>query len=98
MADQILFDRLTYIDRLKRGGIDDAQARIHAEALDEALRESVATKRDLQELRVAAKHDIDQLRVATKHDLELAVRDMTIRTGGMLFLLGGFLVAIKYFG
>jgi hypothetical protein len=41
---------------------------------------------------------LQELRVATKHDLELAVRDMTIRTGGMLFLLGGFLVAIKHFG
>jgi hypothetical protein len=47
MADQILFDRLAYIDRLKRGGIDDNQARAHAEAMDGALRESVATKPDL---------------------------------------------------
>jgi hypothetical protein len=44
MTDQILFDRLTYIDRLKRGGIGDEQARAHAEAMDAALRESVATK------------------------------------------------------
>jgi hypothetical protein len=44
MADQILFDRLRFIDRLKRAGIDDNQARAHAEAMDEALHESVATK------------------------------------------------------
>jgi seryl-tRNA synthetase len=48
MADQILFDRLAYIDRLKRGGIDDNQARAHAEAMDAALRESVATTAQLQ--------------------------------------------------
>jgi hypothetical protein len=27
MADTILFDKLAYIDRLKRAGIDDNQAR-----------------------------------------------------------------------
>ena len=48
MADMILFDKLAYIDRLKRAGIDDNQARAHAEAMDDALRESVATKGDLR--------------------------------------------------
>jgi len=47
MADQILFDKLRFIDRLKSAGIDDNQARAHAEAMDEALRESVATKLDI---------------------------------------------------
>ena len=47
MADQILFDKLGFIDRLKRAGVDDNQARAHAEAMDEALRESVATKLDI---------------------------------------------------
>ena len=44
MADQLLFDKLAYIDRLKRAGIDEGQARAHAEAMDEALRETVATQ------------------------------------------------------
>ena len=48
MADTILFDRLTYIDRLKRAGVDDNQARAHAEAMDDALRESVVTKAELR--------------------------------------------------
>ena len=30
MADTILFDKLAYIDRLKRAGVDDSQARAHA--------------------------------------------------------------------
>jgi hypothetical protein len=47
MADPILFDKLRFIDRLKRAGIDDDQARAHAEAMDEVLRESVATKLDI---------------------------------------------------
>jgi hypothetical protein len=45
--DQILFDKLTYIDSLERPGISDDAARAHGEALDSALRESVATKADV---------------------------------------------------
>ena len=50
MSNQILFDKLVYIDRLKNAGLSEEQARAHAEAMHEALRESVATKRDLSEL------------------------------------------------
>jgi hypothetical protein len=83
MADQILFDKLAYIDKLKRAGIDETQARAHGEALDSALRESVATKNDVETLR---------------HDLQLAVRDLTIRTGGIAIVLFGALASIKFFG
>ena len=53
----ITFDRLTYLETLKASGIPEAQARAHAVALDEALRDSVATKGDLREseLRLEAK-------------------------------------------
>jgi len=50
VADTLLFDKLAYIDRLKRAGIDEAAARAHAEAMDDALRESVATKIDIRAL------------------------------------------------
>jgi hypothetical protein len=40
----LLFDKLAYKDRLTAAGIPEAQARAHAEAMDEALRESVVTK------------------------------------------------------
>lgn len=36
--------------------------------------------------------------LATKFDLELLKRDITIRLGGMIMALGGFLLAIKYLG
>jgi hypothetical protein len=83
MADQILFDKLAYIDKLKRAGIDETHARAHGEALDSVLRESVATKSDVETLR---------------HDLQLAVRDLTIRMGGVAIVLFGALVSIKFFG
>jgi hypothetical protein len=45
----ITFDRLTYIETLKSAGISDEQARAHTHALDDALRDTVATKNDLRE-------------------------------------------------
>jgi hypothetical protein len=90
MSDQILFDRLAYIDRLKRTRFDDDQARALADAMTEALRESVATKRDI----IALRTEITRL----ENKIELAVRDLTIRMGAMLVVLGGFLASIKFFG
>jgi hypothetical protein len=86
MPDTLLFDKLAYIDRLTKAGIDDAQARAHAEAMEEALRESVATRRDVIELRSDLTHAI-----------ELAVRDVKIWVGGMLVVLFTALVAVKFF-
>jgi hypothetical protein len=51
--------------------------------MEEALRESVATRTDIAELR---------------HQIQLAVRDMTIRVGGMLVVLFTALVAVRFFG
>jgi hypothetical protein len=84
---QILFDRLAYMDRLTRAGIGEELARAHAEAMDEALRESVATKADVR---------IEIARLENR--IDLAVRDMTIRIGGMLIVLFGAIASIKFFG
>ena len=46
----LLFDKLAYKDKLTASGVPEATARAHADALDEALREGVATKRDLRAL------------------------------------------------
>jgi hypothetical protein len=51
--------------------------------MEEALLESVATKSDITELR---------------HEIQLAVRDMTIRVGGMLIVLFTALDAVRFFG
>jgi hypothetical protein len=37
-------------------------------------------------------------RLATKHDLEIVVRDLTIRMGGIAILLFGALASIKFCG
>jgi len=93
MADQILFDRLRYIDRLTQAGVGAGDARAHADALEEALRDAVATKSDIAQFEQTTKSDIGRL----EQKIELAVRDMTIRTGGMMVALFAALGAIKYF-
>ena len=93
-SSEITFDKLVYIDRLKSAGIDEPQARAHAEALDQALRDSVATKHDLRELSVEMRKEIDRL----DSKIEVAVRDLTIRMGGIAIILFGALASIKFFG
>ena len=55
--------------------------------MDDAPRESVATKGDLP---------VQVTRLETK--IDLAVRDITIRTAGMLVALFAALASIKFFG
>ena len=47
----LTFDKLAFVDSLTKGGVPEDQARTHANALDTALRDTVATKADLAELR-----------------------------------------------
>ena len=56
------FDKLVYIDRLKAAGFAEPQARAMADALEQALREEVATKSDLAGLRAELKSDLGLLR------------------------------------
>lgn len=78
MPDTLLFDKLAYVDRLVKAGIDEAQARALSDALDEALKESVATKADIARL---------------EHKIDLLGRDLTIRMGAMFVALYGVVLA-----
>ena len=49
------------MDTLTRGGIPEDQARAQADALDAALRDSVATGADITSLKTALKADIAAL-------------------------------------
>ena len=49
MAQQILFDRTRYTDKLRESGVDEKTARAHGDALDGALREGVVTQSVLKE-------------------------------------------------
>ena len=87
----VTFDKLAYSEALKAGGFTHEQATVQANALDTALRETVATK-----------HDIELLRSEIR---ELEQR-MTIKVGYMLIgtvtillaamgVLGGFIASLS---
>ena len=69
-APTLVFDKLVYLDRLKSAGVSEEIARAHADGLDQALRESVATKADLEslEIRHDAKFDAVEQRFNAKID------------------------------
>ena len=54
----ITFDKLAYVDRLTSSGIEEKAARAHADSLDIALREQVATKADLEKVESSLKADL----------------------------------------
>src|SRR5438552_3990398 len=100
-STQLTFDKLAYIDRLKAAGIEEHAARAHAEALDQALRDTVATKNDVR----AVRDEIKDLRVEMRGEIarldskmEVAMRDLKIWFGGIAILLFGALASIKFFG
>src|SRR5439155_24969767 len=96
-STEITFDKLVYIDRLKSAGVDEPLARAHAEALDQALRDTVATKHDLAAMKqdlAAMKQELLGEIVRLDHKIEVVARDLTIRMGGMLIILFGALASI----
>ena len=83
MTMSAYFDTLSSVRRMRERGIPQDQAEVFAE-----------------EIRMASQVDFSHLatRAETKADLrELELR-LKLHIGGMLFALGGLLVAIKYFG
>jgi hypothetical protein len=70
MRHTIPFDTYAYVKQLTAAGVPESQAEVHARALAALVDEELATKRDLEELRIATKHDLDELRIATKRDLD----------------------------
>jgi hypothetical protein len=105
MSDQILFDKLIYLDRLKAAGIPEEQARAHAEAMHEALRESVATSADLAELRTDMRQELAAVRTDMRQELALVRTDLlaldhrlTVRGGLMSAAIVAILASIKFFG
>ena len=56
----VTFDKLSYSQTLRSGGFTPEQAEASAHALDHALRDTVATKGDLDAVEARLEHKIDQ--------------------------------------
>jgi hypothetical protein len=83
----LLFDKLAYKDKLTASGIPEAHARALGDAMDEALRESVATKRDLT---------LTEQRLETRLS-QLETR-LSLRMGAMVAAGVTILIGVKFFG
>ncbi|MGK5094455.1 hypothetical protein WDW89_20870 [Deltaproteobacteria bacterium TL4] len=73
----LIFDTLEYSERLQTVGFTSEQAKVQAETLKTILDDNIATKRDIEELRVELKRDImgntqhiEGVRVELKRDIE----------------------------
>jgi ABC-type transporter Mla subunit MlaD len=69
MNQHIIFDRTRYTDKLRDNGVDEKTARAHSDALDGALRDAVATKTDVNEVKAELQGDIAELRAELKSDI-----------------------------
>ena len=106
------FDRLIYIDRLKQAGMDEGLARAHADALRDALLETVATKADLADLRNELKAEIGDVRFEAKElrhemqtefkalriEIQLSQRDLMPKGAAALVVLASVLIGVKFLG
>ena len=97
----LTFDRLAYIDRLMSGGVEEQQARVHAAALATALRDSVATKSDVDNLGIDLRGEIREVEVKLEAKIETAVAGAKIDVLRWLVVtqaaLGGFIfTALKF--
>jgi len=100
MTAQVLFNALTYMDRLVRGGFSQDQARASAEALESALSESVATKTDIADLKheiASATRDLRLDITGLKIEISQAKNEILRWTFGFNFLLIGAIFAIVKF-
>lgn len=71
----LTFDRLAYIDRLKQSGVEENQARAHADALDAALRDTIATKADVIDLGSEHRREIREV----ESELRREIREVETR-------------------
>ncbi len=100
-SSALTFDRLAYVDRLRNGGIEEGQARVHAEALDAALRDSVATRNDLDDLGRDLRREIREVETRLEAKIETSAANLRVEILRWLIVtqiaLAGFVfAAIKF--
>ena len=84
-SSAFIFDRLAYVDRLRAAGVDENEARAHAEALDVALRDSIATKADIDRLEAKLEAKIETSSANLKVEILRWMVVTQLAVGGLLF-------------
>lgn len=87
----ITFDTLKFADTLKQAGVPPVQAEAEARAVAAAIGEvDVATRRDIDELRVATKHGFDEL----GKDMQAMELRLTVKLGTFIAVAAGVIIAV----
>lgn len=76
-ARTIGFNKLAYLEVLKSAGVSEEIARAHADGLDQALREFVATKSDLEKTEASLRSDLEN--VERKLDAKIDTTAIVLR-------------------
>lgn len=103
------FDAIAYMKHMEAVGFTRPQAEALAEEQTKLIDERLATKDDLERVRLSMASDLDKVRITleadgkqTRIEVEAGLREaelrMTVRLGGMIAVGIAFLAAIKYFG
>lgn len=83
----ITFDTLKSVEKLKAGGVSEAQAKAEAEALVAVFSEAMDTQ-------LATKSDINRLEHAVKSDINRLERELLVIKWMMGLVLGGIVALI----
>jgi hypothetical protein len=81
----VTFDRLAYVDRLKAAGLEEEQARALADALDDALRNAILTRVDLDELERRISRRIETAAVDLLSDLSRRLLLAVLLIGALVY-------------
>lgn len=87
-------DRLTLTRAFEEAGMQSGVAEHIATEIYDAIHANVATKQDIEALRVAMKQDIETLRVATKQDTAAVSARIDLIEHRLLTRLGGLVVVV----
>ena len=93
-GNAIVFDTLRYAKKMMKVGFTQQQAEAQAEAIAEIVDEKLATKQDLEQVKIELKRDIKELDLK----IETIKNELLIKLGGMIVGgLGTLVVLMKLF-
>ena len=67
---RLAFDTHTFVKHLTRAGMDEQQAEALVEFQVQLINDSLATKQDIEALRLATEQSIEKLRLTTEQSIE----------------------------